>query len=287
MIQSLVSGILTGGLYSMIAIGVSLNWGMLGVINLAHFSLTFLAAYVSYEFSMRTGQDPFVSLLFTVPLFFMIGLALQWFFEKFHIEHFTSLLVTFGLFVILESIMRQIWTADVQNPLPDTIVPYRVQSLHFGGVSLRLPLLGVFLAAVVVSIATWLFLERTYEGKALRAISQDPTIAAAFGVNHRMMALLLGGIIGSYAAIAGVFVAMIRLLDPSGATEFIGVVFAVVILGGLGNTLGAFSGGVIIGIAHGFTSATIGTQFAPLVTFSLLIAVLLFKPEGLFTRRST
>jgi branched-chain amino acid transport system permease protein len=284
-VQSLSSGILIGGLYSIIAVGVTLNWGIMRVINLAHFSLSFLAAYITYQFSIATGSDPFLSLLLTVPIFFVVGAVFQWFFEKFEIEHFTSLLVTFGMFIILESIMREIWTADLRT-LPVEIVPYRAQSLWIGSIALRLPHLAVFITSIVVSIVTWLFLNRTYDGKALRAISQDRAVAGAFGVDHRRLALLLGGISGVYAALAGAFIAVIFFLRPDGATEFIGVIFAVVILGGLGNTAGVFGAGIIVGVAQSLTSATIGPGFSPLVTFSLLILVLLFRPQGLFVRRT-
>lgn len=273
-------------MYSIIAVGVSLNWGIMRVINLAHFSLSFFAAYLSYQFSMETGWDPFLSLVLTIPIFFIVGAVFQAFFERFEIEHFTSLLVTFGMFVIFESIMRQIWTADLRT-LPIEIVAYRTESIWVGSLALRIPHLGVFVTAVVVSIATWFFLNRTYDGKALRALSRDRAVAGAFGVNHRRLALLLGGISGVYAAIAGAFIAVIFVLRPDGATEFIGLIFAVVILGGLGNTAGAFGAGLIIGVAQSFTSATIGPGFSPLVTFSLLILVLLFRPQGLFVRRTT
>ena len=166
-------------------------------------------------------------------------------------------------------------------------MPYRVESLWIGPFALRIPQLGAFLAAVIVSAVTWYFMNRTYAGKALRAISQDRTIASAFGINHRRLALLLGGIAGAYAAVAGAFVAIMFVLRPDGAVEFIGVIFAVVILGGLGNTAGAFGAGIIVGMTQSLTSATIGPGFAPLVTFSLLIVVLLLRPEGLFVRRST
>ncbi|MCA9902559.1 MAG: branched-chain amino acid ABC transporter permease [Anaerolineae bacterium] len=285
-VQSLISGILIGGLYSIIAVGVTLNWGIMRVINLAHFSLSFLAAYLTYQFSIATGWDPFFSLVLTIPAFFVLGAALQWFFEKFEIAHFTSLLVTFGIFVILESIMREIWTADLRT-LPIENVPYRTASLWIGSLALRIPHLGAFITAVVVSIATWLWLNRTYDGKALRALSQDRPVAGAFGINHRRLALMLGGISGVYAAIAGAFIAVIFVLRPDGATEFIGLIFAVVILGGLGNTAGAFGAGIIVGVAQSLTSATIGPGFSPLVTFSLLILVLLFRPQGLFVRRTS
>jgi branched-chain amino acid transport system permease protein len=130
-------------------------------------------------------------------------------------------------------------------------------------------------------------MNRTYPGKALRAISQEPQIASAFGINRRRLALLLGGINGVYAAIAGAFVATMFVLRPDGAIEFIGVIFAVVILGGLGNTAGAFGASMIVGVAQSLTSAILDPGFSPLVTFSLLILVLLFKPDGLFNRRAT
>jgi branched-chain amino acid transport system permease protein len=285
-IQSMFSGALIGGLYGMIAIGVTLNWGMMKVINLAHFSLCFLAAYVTYQFSIETGADPFLSLFLTIPLFIVIGALIQWFFEKFEIEEFVSLLVTFGMFAIFESVMREIWTADLRT-LPIAIVPYRVQSVWIGSFALRVPHLGVFVAGVVLSTATWIFLNRTYAGKALRAISQDRSVAGAFGVNHRQLALMLGGLMGAYAAIAGSFIAVMFVLRPDGAVELIGVIFAVVILGGLGNAAGAFGAGVIVGMAQSITSATLGPGFSPLITFSLLILVLLFKPEGLFVRSAT
>jgi branched-chain amino acid transport system permease protein len=129
-------------------------------------------------------------------------------------------------------------------------------------------------------------MNRTYAGKALRAMSQDKQIASAFGINHRQLAVLLGGINGIYAAVAGAFIATMFVLRPDGAIEFIGVIFAVVILGGLGNTAGAFGASMIVGVTQSLTSAILDPGFAPLVTFSLLIFVLLFKPEGLFTRRA-
>src|SRR5690606_7823624 len=137
-IQSLASGILIGGLYAIIAVGITLNWGMMRVINLAHFSLSFLAAYITYQFTITTGADPFLALFLTVPIFFVIGVVLQWVFEHFQVEHFVSLLVTFGMFIVFESIMREIWTADLRT-IPTEIVPSRTESLWIGSIALRIP----------------------------------------------------------------------------------------------------------------------------------------------------
>ena len=134
---------------------------------------------------------------------------------------------------------------------------------------------------------TWYLLNRTYWGKGLRAISQDRAVAQAFGVNQHRVPILLGGLIGVYASIAGLFLAMIFALSPEGITEFIGVVFAVVILGGLGNPVGTLGAGVLIGVTQNLTASTAGAGYTPLVTFSVLILVLLFKPDGLFTRSAS
>ncbi|RMF82642.1 MAG: branched-chain amino acid ABC transporter permease [Chloroflexi bacterium] len=283
MAQAIASGILTGGLYGIIAIGITLNWGMMRVINLAHFSFSFLAAYFTYQITVDTGIDPFLTLFVTIPLFFIFGVALQWFFETFEIEDFMSLLVTFGMFLIFESIMRERWTADFRT-LSSTEVAYKTEALRVLGLSLTVTRLAVFLVAIAISLGIWIFLNRTYAGKALRAISQDRAIASAYGVNHRQMALLLGGIAGASAAIAGAFIAVIFVLRPDGATDLIGFIFAVVILGGLGNTAGAFMAGIFIGVVQNVTGFTsLGPGFAPLITFLVLIFGLLLRPEGLFT----
>ena len=286
-IQSLVSGLLIGGFYALIGIGLTLNWGLMRVINLAHFSLVFLSAYMSYQISVDTGLDPFLTLVITIPIFFVLGLLLQWFFEKFEIEDFIALLVTFGMFSIFESLMREIWTADIRS-LPLENAPYKVESVWIAdAIALPIPRLAAFITAAALSYLIWYFLNHTFIGKALRAIAQDRAIAAAFGIQHRRAALLLGGIVGASAAIAGAFATVILGgLSPDTASEFIGLVFAVVILGGLGNVGGAFGAGILIGVVDSLTDITVGPGFSPLVTFSLLILVLLFRPQGLFTRRA-
>jgi branched-chain amino acid transport system permease protein len=282
--QSLISGLLIGGLYAIIATGLSLTWGMLQVINLAHFSFTFLAAYITYQLSTTVGIDPFLTMLVTAPLFFVVGLLLQWFFETFDIEEFTSLLITFGLFIIFESLMRTIWTADYRR-IPVEQNPYSVDSIWIGEIALPIPQFAAFIAAIGLATLTQIWLNRTYAGKALRAISQDREVAAAFGVNYRRMAMLLSGIATAYAAVAGAFVAMTFAIFPGFAIEWVGIIFPVVILGGLGSVLGVLAAGILIGVIAALTSAFLGPAMPPLIVFLLLIVALLFRPEGLFTWR--
>ncbi len=284
--QALISGILLGGLYAILTIGLSLTWGMLKVINLAHFALAFLAAYLTYQLSTSFGLDPFLTVIITAPLFFLIGVGLQWFFNKFDVSEFNSLLVSFGLFIILQALMTAFWTADYRRIAAD-INPYATESFWIGPFALPIPQFGAFVVAIIISALTIYALNYTYLGKALRAISQDRDMAAAFGVDYRKISMLLMGVSTAYAAVAGVFIAMIFALFPEAGVEWIGVIFAIVILGGLANVQGAIGASLLIGVVQAFTSAVADAGMAPLVTFTLMIVALLFKPEGLFTRRST
>jgi branched-chain amino acid transport system permease protein len=283
--QALISGILIGGLYGTLAIGLTLTWGMLKVINLSHFSFAILAGYLTYQLSTTFSINPFLTMLITVPLLFLAGVGLQWFFEAFHVDEFMSLLVTFGLFIMLESIMQWLWTADhliisrAQNPLLGV-------SLWVGPFALPILQLASFLAAVLISGLTMYLLHRTYTGRALRALAQDREIAGAFGVDYRRSARLLSGLAAAYAAVAGAFIGMIYGITPSAAIEWLPVIFAVVILGGLADAFGAFAAGILIGVTDHVTSAVSDAGMASLVTFVVLILALLLKPEGLFARRT-
>jgi branched-chain amino acid transport system permease protein len=284
--QAFISGLLLGGVYALLAIGLSLTWGMLKVINLAHFALAFLAAYITYQISTSFAVDPFFTLLATIPLFFVIGIGLQWLFNKFEVTEFNSLLVSFGLFIILQALITALWTADYRRIDAD-ISPYAAQSFWVGPFAFPIPQFSSFISALIIAGLTIYVLHYTYAGKALRAISQDRDMAAAFGVNYQKMSMLLMGISTAYAGVAGVFIAMIFALFPEAGVEWIGVIFAVVILGGLANVPGAVGASLLIGVVQAVTTAVVSPGMAPLVTFTLLIEALLFKPEGLFTRRST
>jgi len=281
--QALISGTLLGGLYGTIAIGLTLTWGMLKIINLAHFSFAILAAYITYQLSTTFGIDPFLTMVITVPLFFLAGVGLQWFFETFKVDEFMSLLVTFGLFIIFESVMQWIWSADHRIISPEQN-PYLGKSLWIGSLALPILQLASFLAAILISGLTMYLLHRTYAGKALRSLSQDREIAGAFGVDYRRSAMWLSGLATAYAAIAGAFISMIYGVTPTAAIEWLPVIFAVVILGGLANAFGAFAAGMIIGVSEQVTSVVADAGMAPLVTFVVLILALLLKPEGLFAR---
>lgn len=284
-VQAIASGILVGGLYAVMSLGMSLSWGVLKIINLAHFAFILLAGYVTYEMATRLDLDPFVGILVVVPVFFVVGAALQWFFEKVRISEFNSLLVTFALLLIFESLARTIWSADFRQ-IPVEQNPYVSGALWVGDVALQVPRLAAFGSAILLTAGTMYLLDRTYFGKAVRALAEDREMATAFGVSGSRVAILLAGMAAAFAAVAGVFVAMSQALFPSLAVEWFGIVFPVVILGGLGSTLGALAAGIIIGVVASVATVAAGPSMAPLITFVILILTLLFRPSGLFARRT-
>lgn len=285
LVQGLVSGVLVGGLYALMSLGISLSWGALKIINLAHFSFILLSAYTTYQMTVTFQVDPFVTILVSLPVFFLIGMLMQVFFHAAKVNEFMSLIISFGIFIVLQSLMRTTWSADFRQ-IGAELNPYRTESLFVGSIALQVPQLVAFVSAVLIAwVMSWL-LTRTYFGKAVRAVAQDAEIARAFGIDPRRVAVLLSGLSTAYSALAGVFIAIGQNLFPDLAVGWFGIVFSVVILGGLGNTFGALTAGVIVGAAAGVTTVLWGPLAAPLVTFLILIAVLLFRPEGLLTSRS-
>ena len=272
--QSVISGLLTGGLYSLLALGLSLSWGLLRLVNLGHFALAFLGAYVTYHLGTVLRLDPWISVLLIVPLFFAFGVGLHVVVVRFGVTEFTSLLVTFGVTVIIESIIQLVWTADFRR----FETPYATTSTRVGPFFIPTLELLACLTAAGLAFATWAWLRFTYVGKALRAAAEDPAMAAAFGVNHRAQAFVVSGVSAAYAGVAGAYIALISTLAPTQIWAWLGVVFAVVIIGGLARPVGALLAGLLIGVSESVTMAVVTPAWAPLVSFSVLIGLLVFRP---------
>ena len=272
--QSILSGLFLGALYGLLGLGLSLSWGLLRQINLAHFALAFLGAYLCYQFSTVGGMDPLATILLIVPGFFGIGVALQWVFARFRISPFNSLLVTFGLTVIIESGIQSLWTADFRRLNSS----YGDTTFRVGALYVPLPELLTLALSLVLSVAIWAALRHSDLGRGLRAAAQDGGIATAFGVNQKGLALLLSGVCAALAGVAGVCIALSYTLAPAQIYAWIGVVFAAVMLGGLGRALGPLVAGIVIGVSESVTMAITAPSWAPLVSFSLLIVVLLVRP---------
>jgi branched-chain amino acid transport system permease protein len=272
--QSILSGVFIGALYGLLGLGLTLSWGLLRQINLAHFALVFLGAYLNYQLA-AAGLDPLLTLAVTAPAFFVLGVALHWLLARYSVSPLNTLLVTFGFMVMIESLIQWVWTAD-----------FRRMETHYGNVRWKvgelyvpLPELLTLIVAVALAVAVWATLRYTDLGKAMRAASEDAPVAAAFGVNEKLLALLLSGACAAFAAVAGICLALSHTMAPAQIYAWIGVVFAAVMIGGLGNPLGPLVAGIFIGVSEALTMALIAPAWAPLVSFTLLIAFLLFRPQ--------
>jgi branched-chain amino acid transport system permease protein len=275
--QSAIGGVLLGGIYGLLALGLSLSWGLLRLVNLSHFALAFLGAYLTYELGTRFGIAPWFSVLVVVPAFFVAGLALHALFVRFEVDEFASMLVTFGITILIESMIQWFWSADYRKFESG----YAQESLRIGPVFVPVLELAAFACAAFLAVAAWAGLNRTLLGKALRAAAHDGPIAAAFGIDATRLSYLLAGMCAALAGVAGVFIALTSTLAPSQIEAWIGVVFAVVIIGGLARPLGALAAGVLIGVSESITMAAVNPAWAPLVAFSILIVLLLWKPKWL------
>ena len=272
--QSILSGVFIGALYGLLGLGLTLSWGLLRQINLAHFALVFLGAYLNYQLA-SAGLDPLLTLAVTAPAFFVFGVALHWLLARFSVSPLNTLLVTFGFMVMIESLIQWVWTAD-----------FRRMETHYGNIRWKvgelyvpLPELLTLIVAAALAAAVWAVLRYTDLGKAMRAASEDAPVAAAFGVNEKLLALLLSGACAAFAAVAGLCLALSHTMAPAQIYAWIGVVFAAVMIGGLGNPLGPLLAGIFIGVSEALTMALIAPAWAPLVSFTLLIAYLLFRPN--------
>ena len=249
--QSILSGIFIGGLYGMIGLGLGLTWGLLRQINLSHFGLVFLGAYLSYHMATVWKLDPLLALVLIPPLFFCIGVAMQWVLAKFDITPFNSLLVTFGITVMIESGIQAVWSADYRR----LETHYGSMKFMVGSLYVPVPELLTLVLAVTLSVGIWAGMRYTDLGKALRAMAEDGPIAAAFGINQKGMSLMLAGVCAALAAVAGICLALTFTLTPSQIFAWVGVVFAAVMLGGLGSALGPLVAGIIIGVSEAVTMA--------------------------------
>jgi branched-chain amino acid transport system permease protein len=272
-----------GGLYAVMALGLSLTWGLLKVINLAHFALILASAYVTWQWTASTGADPLLAVFVLVPCAFALGVAIHWVIERFQVDEFNSLLLSFGLFIIAIRLISIKWSADILN-IPAEDNRYASEALFIGDIAFPVPQLMAFGAAIAIAVAAYFVLRRTYFGKALRALAYDSEIAGAFGVDHRRIGMIAAGLSTAMGSVAGVLVGINQAVFPQLAFEWIGLIFTVVIVGGIGNLLGSVGAGILIGFVAAIVGVWWTPQGAPLVVFLLLILALLFRPNGLFGR---
>jgi branched-chain amino acid transport system permease protein len=213
---------------------------------------------------------------------FVLGGALQWTFDYLRVSELNSLLITFGLLIVVVQSVSKVWSADFQR-MASEVNPYATESVRLGRFVFPVPTLLAFAIALLVILGAHLVLRRTFIGRALRAYAEDRPIAAAFGIDHRRIGVLLAAVTGATAAVAGMLFSLGNALTPSTAFEWFGTVFAVVILGGIGHVLGTLAAGVLVGLLSSVVSVVLSPATAPFVLFSAIILALILRPQGLFT----
>lgn len=283
LLQALLSGALNGSFFALIALGVSLSWGYLKVLNLAHFGSVLLGAYLTYQISTSTGMSPLLTIFITAPILFVFGGLIQLGYARFQVSELSSLLISYGILIITIQVITNVWTADFRR-LTDN--PYATGAIEVGPLIFRIPtVLAAATGVVMIFLAGWV-LDRTYAGRALRAFGQDRQIASAFGIDHRLLGVVLAGAAGATAAVAGMLFTLSRDLSPDIALEWIGMVFAIVILGGIGNVAGTLFAGMLVGAVTALVSVVWTPSTAPFAVFSLVVLALLFRPTGLFKQKA-
>jgi branched-chain amino acid transport system permease protein len=280
-LQTALSSALTGGLYGLMSIGLSLSWGLLRLANIAYFAFIALAGYFTYSLAQHHGMDPLLTIVVTLPAMFVILVAFQAVFTRFALVGFQGMVATFGLYTALVAVMQLIWTADFRQ-IDAAHDPYLLKSWFIGHYAFRLPLVISFAASAVAVALLELTLRRTRYGKAMRAIGHDRHIAGAFGVSYARVAAVIAGVIGACTAISGTLVATSSSISPNVAFSWFGTVFVAVVIGGPGNVSFVFLAAIVLTVLSNLAGVFFNDLgYAPLVTFVVLLAMLLLRPQGL------
>ncbi len=283
-LQSIVSGILMGGIFALLGVGFSLSWGVMKVINIAHAAFGILAAYIAYWGLTLYGIDPIFSLGLSVPLLFVTGLMIH----RFLIQPITrardivvaSMILTFGLAIVLENVMLFAWSPDERL----ITTPYSSQSIFLGEIIIKISNLVGFVLSILGIGTIYLFLYHTHTGKAVRATWQEPEGAALQGIDLKRVSMIAFGLAIASAGAGGVAMAYMYSFNPPAHNLWLIFLFLVVIVGGVGSVLGSAIAGLLIGLITGLSGAFFPFQWINVLLFGLLMGILLVKPEGLFKR---
>jgi branched-chain amino acid transport system permease protein len=278
----IVMGVLLGGLYAVIALGLSLVFGVVKEMNVAHGDLVILGSYFGYAALTMIGMDPILSLIIGMPILFGLGFAIQKYLlnRAFRISMDATLMMAFGISIISQNTCQLIWT-----PFPRGLTtPYALKSFAFGPIRFPLVYLMDFIVAIAVMLFLREFLRRTYLGMAIRAAAQDRKAAHLMGINTDQVFALTFAIALAFAAIAGVFLGLTFPFTPISGMPFLIIALGVVVLGGLGSIVGTFIGGIAFGLAQTIGGHFFGVAAQMLVAYTMVLVVLAVIPRGIFGR---
>ncbi|MCS5631817.1 MAG: branched-chain amino acid ABC transporter permease [Pirellulaceae bacterium] len=283
-LNAVVAGVLLGGFYAAVALGLSIVFGRLDIVNIAHPTFVIVGSYVAYIINERYMIDPILSGLIALPFFFLLGIGMYRVyyvcFERTGQESLTGLAFFFGVMFIIEVLLILYYGVDYRN----VQAPYIGKTLFLGFLGLPYRMLVPFVTAALLTGLVYLYLSKTFLGRAILAVSQDRLALQLMGADPVKVKQWAFGIGIATAAVAGALLIVIQPVEPSVGRLYIGRVFAIVILGGMGSISGTFFAALIIGIAESLVATFIGPSWAPAVAFGLLLLTLAVRPQGLFGR---
>lgn len=284
LIAAMVNGLLIGAVYALVALGLTLIYGVLHIINFAHGALLTAAMFAAYFAYRVLGIDPYLAVFLLAPAFFAIGYALQRFVigPASHGDDRNMLLVTLGLAVIIENALLSAFRADTRT----IDLPYAISGLDLGFAFLPLPRLIGFGAVFVVALALWLIMSATDTGRAIRAVAKEKLGAELAGIDVAHIYAVTFGLGTACVAIAACLLMPSYYVNPSAGNAFVLVAFTIVVLGGMGSVPGALVGGLVIGVVENLCSLFFGESLGQIGIFVLFIVVLLVRPSGLFGARA-
>jgi branched-chain amino acid transport system permease protein len=280
LLTALANGLMTGAVYALIALGLTLVYGVLHIINFAHGATLTAAMFAVLVLHQVFRIDPYLAILLLGPAFFALGYAVQRFVigPASHGDDGNILLVTLGLSIIIENALLAAFRSDTRS----IDVPYGFEVLELGGMFLSLPRIVAFFASLLVALALGLFLMRSDTGKAIRAVAKEKMGAAVVGIDVNHVYAVTFGIGAACLAIAACLLMPTFLVNPRIGNAFVLVAFTIVVLGGMGSITGALVGGLLIGVVESFSGLFMGESLGQIGIFLIFILVLLFRPTGLF-----
>jgi branched-chain amino acid transport system permease protein len=283
-LNAIVAGILLGGFYAAVSIGISISFGMLDIVNIAHPAFIILGSYIAYIVNTNFGWDPIVTTIVLSPLFFVFGALVYdvyyYCFERRGQEALRGLAFFFGIMFITEVTLLLVFGVDYRTVQAVYIGP----TIVLGLIDLPLRLTVPCLVSLALVLAVQLFMTRTFIGRAILAVAQNQVALQLMGANPIRIKRIAFGLSIATAAVAGAFLIVIQPVEPSIGRDYIGRVFAVCVLGGMGSIPGTLLAAIILGVAESFTATFYGPSWAPAVSFGFLLLTLAVRPSGLLGR---
>ncbi|HEY5217408.1 MAG TPA: branched-chain amino acid ABC transporter permease [Pseudolabrys sp.] len=284
LLNAIAAGLLLGGFYAAVTAGVSISFGMLDIVNIAHPGFVILGSYLAYFININFGVDPILVSILMLPVFYLLGTTVYQVyylsFEKRGQESLRGLAFFFGLLFVTEVSLILVFGVDYRYVEAAYIGP----SIHIGIVDLPLRMLVPCGAALALFGAIELFITRTFTGRAIMAVSQDQLALQLMAADPIRIKRIAFGLSIATCAIAGALLIIIQPVEPSVGREYIGRVFAICVLGGLGSMPGTLIAAMLLGIVESLTATFYGPSWAPAVSFGFLLLTLAFRPAGLFGR---